>query len=1401
MPDIQQPQPLGFGQSSLAAPPAPIPEYDAKLELENRRAASSTWDTVKSIVRQDSVVPGLLAEMAGDNTLAPDPKYNPFEDPSLKEVSKGIPEEYMPYLWKAHSAAHARYTADRIREKMADQQRLDDLGTTGNVGRFALGLLMPENLLLDVVGVGLVSGAVQAARVARAARGATSTVGRAAAVAEDAAAQVAAKGSGKAVASGVGFGVAENAAIEKLRQQYNFEDSDEAVLAAGLIGGAFTLPFSAYGARTARRVAGAADREANALRALADAHEGRQLTPEQMQTINQVHTHAKAVEDLEAGRISEDKYVETLLKASREPVHQRVLDDDLMGPHESDANFLDRLQERTRAQADEVIQKYHADAAENSRLIQHQARQFVADSVARRKADAQKLREAAAAHESTGTTLADLQTAPPETPPSAMAQALRKAFGTDPVQATKLKAETAARDAAQAADDAASRAAEAKKAKEDAWAAADAAEARQRKLQEEHAYTQREVLAAELEDPHGAHQAPVEEPTPSEPAAPTRPTDRDLAEAMVGQEVSWLTPDGVVVGTLSHIRDYEGTLRAVIRDEDGKMRSVDPKTLDQWPHTDAPSGFLHGSIGAAQVLPVRAMRDMDRYSSNFTGYSTVPGTNGKVKVPLRFDLYAFMNESQNSVIRRVANALLKDPVGDKDRSRSQDHTAGEWRDQLRRTIAGEFHLTAREALQEARKAAKVPFWDQVGFNARFYEAVSMVTRGDNAALAAWPAASHGAIQKAASAQRKAYAEMLTKMKEAGVEGADQINPNAAYVNRVWRHDKIRQAIATHGEDAVHNLLASSFFGMTHTGPLTGNIQKAKSFLSAIRKLEFGTELQDIHLAARDMHTLREELKTAGLTSKEIDDIVDVMFEKGQPDEQAGKPGNLQPRMSIDETAAVNTHAGTLRIHDLVENDSRVLVDRYVSTMGGHYGLARVGITSNAKFRELVREAEAEHMAMNNGDRFTQELQWLKDAHAHTIGKPMSMADYSGTARFASAARAYTRSITLGQLGLTAAFEMKQAIGVMGMRAFITQLPTFRGFLTGLRQGFVPDPGLARQVLQISGHGSEMAMAYARSREISEDLPAHILGGAEHMGNRLSHMTDVVSGNASMTAMTRQMSAKMSIQYLHDLGETAARMTDKVRNRLAGHGLEGQWADDVVRDLRTFANTTDGVVKDIRLDDWLKHDPETYEAFQVFVGRQVRDVIQDHDLGETMPFMHSTLGKLFAELKTFFFVAHAKNLLKNLNYMDGTTMAVMLYGMVGEAMSYAMQQAINNPGQLDKRLDPEVMGPAVMMRMSNLGFAPMIAETGYQMATGKSLMASGSTSSGTNNRNLFLTPTMQTGQALWNIPGHGLQALFGTNAYTGTDLKSDVRALPLGNTYGMRALANYFAETLPTSNAE
>ncbi len=69
-------------------------------------------------------------------------------------------------------------------------------------------------------------------------------------------------------------------------------------------------------------------------------------------------------------------------------------------------------------------------------------------------------------------------------------------------------------------------------------------------------------------------------------------------------------------------------------------------------------------------------------------------------------------------------------------------------------------------------------------------------------------------------------------------------------------------------------------------------------------------------------------------------------------------------------------------------------------------------------------------------------------------------------------------------------------------------------------------------------------------------------------------------------------------------------------------------------------------------------------------------------------MHTTLGKMFDELRTFMLVGHAKNFLKNAELRDATALQAFFISFLAEALAYSLQSAINFPDKLATRLtDP------------------------------------------------------------------------------------------------------------------
>jgi hypothetical protein len=803
--------------------------------------------------------------------------------------------------------------------------------------------------------------------------------------------------------------------------------------------------------------------------------------------------------------------------------------------------------------------------------------------------------------------------------------------------------------------------------------------------------------------------------------------------------------------------------------------------------TPAPDGFIaKGSIGSGQREAIASIAEQR------TAFAKA-----------RLDIFAQLNGSENPMVKKLAFGLVKDPI-QVDNLYAQGWTASEWKSHLRRTYAGEFFTQSREAVKEAVKTRGLNFYQRLstGFDRDFHELVTRVTRGDESVLAKNPDIAPS-LRKASSAMRKAYDNMYAEAVAAGVKGIDQVSPQDFYVNRQWDLRKMREAAVKHGGwDAIHRLVA----GAIKVPDFAGDVEKATKFVGAVRKLEFSPVMQDIMLHSQDMGTLRRELAAHNgkLSSDEIDALIDTMFEakaKSKGSADAGMATNLKYRFDLDENHVVSTPAGQLRIADLLENDSRMLVDTYFNSMAGHTALAKQGITSKADWDTRMREV-SDWFTQNvtQADKAQKHVQLLNDIYANITGRPMSTQDFSTANRVAGAARAYTRSVMLGQLGFAAAFEMKQAAALFGIKSMLQHMPSFSGFLTSLREGHVPGSKLARDISHIAGFGNEMAMSYARHAEVEDGFAGRTLNRTENFTNHASHAVDILSGNAGFTALTRNWSARMFTQQALDWAHRPASLTPKWRERMVGWGISDDDLDHVLDKLKEHSERgPGGRVEGIDYEAWARDSHSTYEKFQLAVSRAARDAVQDHDLGETMPFMHSTLGKVFGELKSFFLVAHAKNMLKNLHYHDATAFQVWGIGLLGEAMGYMTQTAANyaaQPDELQKRLTVERIASASFFRMAAAGMLPNLVDVGYGLATGQSLVQQGTTAN-TDNRTL-VPPSLLMAGRIARAPVALTGLMFGTHEVTQQEARDLAGIIPGSRLMGAAQSVNYLVNTLPKS---
>lgn len=1417
---LEESNPLG----PVTATPFPVSNAQVQTDKKEREAKTGFFDYLNAMWREDSPVDGIMARLAVEKNLLPDPNYVPYAPDEWKSLTAGIPEEYHSEFYKAHSAAHAQFLRERLLQKVDNLQHLSDMGVAGNIGRFAFGFVEPTNLLAAVAGGPILAGvngvrrSVRAAsNVARLARG----VDEAAVAADNIAAAAAHEGSTAAVATNIAGAGAVGAGFEAVRQDVNHEDSPAGILEAALFTMGLAAPFAGLSARQMNRFTAVAASDAQALRVAQKAIKGDALNEAEQQTLKAAEARLKKVYDVETGKVdaaAQEPSVVFVDKKGNATVGsnaERTLYVDSKGnvsgerpaytAHEtyveSDSEFVAGLRRQFREQADKVRSEMFPPEDRSAPHSPNETERAMAEARLSRENEMWASRQRIAAE--AGRPVEPAFTPHPDRPlEGPMQAAIRKAADEGrAADAKSLQAEfdTAmqhmeAKSKAESARkrtsdyDAALREVEAQKAKElnDLWASGHISKA---EADEAMAELTRERGAAAI--PEKREAARAERDVPNEGAdKPVEGTE------VILRDDSGRADSGVVVGV-----NQKGTLKVDMYPEMSpsfkpasgarykwvKREDLDPDSALYRDPGELEGTFLHGSVGSAQGAPI----------------ANDPGQGSTAFAKARLDIFAQLNKSSNSVIRQFAQWMIKDAI-QTDKYVAQGWTASERKSHISRVLAGEFHRTARDAWHEVVKVRGISKWKQIDAHREFYENVSRVTRGDTDVLAANPDIA-AQLKKASAAQTKVYDELATRALNAGVKGAENIllSGNAAYVNRVWNHNNIRAALKEFSPTTVHQLLAAAF-----RGSWRGDAEKAKVFLNVIREHEFTHVLQDLQMLGGDLHTLRSELKAAGMSDAKIDLITETMFDVKESGKEvdAGNAANLKFRFDIDENASLTQNGKTLRVADLFENDARVLVDKYVNSIGGHISVAETGgYKSRSDFMRALADSDAEHLKgdslTTDAAAFNREKQTVMDMYNAITGRPMSTQSYNRIDRVLNAFRAYTRSAMLGQLGIAAATEMSNAIGLGTFQAFMQQSPAFAHLIRSFRTGRIAKPELARDIEAMVGSGHELAAAYARQHEVSEFTYDRGVTMFEDFANKSAHAVDVLSGNRNITAATRQMAAAIMVQKHVNMATGKMKLTPKLRERLVGQGIDDDMIDDVLAHLDTFSKKdARGIVDEIDWEGWQQQHPKTYDTYQLALMREVRDAIQDHDIGETAHFMHTTLGKIASELRTFLFVSHAKQNLKNLHYRDLQALTTFSFTFAAQVMATASQTAINfaqNPQERDRRLSPESLVWSSLQRMSIMGLTPAIFGTTWAAATGQPFLQVGSTAN-TDNRNLLLTPSMTMAQRLIGGLGTGAQAFnpFASTTTTQKEARDLFGALPGSNLWLMRNLNDSISSSFP-----
>lgn len=520
---------------------------------------------------------------------------------------------------------------------------------------------------------------------------------------------------------------------------------------------------------------------------------------------------------------------------------------------------------------------------------------------------------------------------------------------------------------------------------------------------------------------------------------------------------------------------------------------------------------------------------------------------------------------------------------------------------------------------------------------------------------------------------------LAEMKASGVRGAEDVVESSGYFSRRWdigKVESIERALMDSGltEAAARSRVVRMVAqGMRRANgwdsDLAGDIAKALIDRTR-RKGYFEDSAFRSHVGNDNLREVRDILEGAGVRGDRLQRAMDVMA--GVTDE-AGKASVLKHRIDIDMRAGMMMPDGSFKtVADMIDSNMANITERYLDTVSGRAGLARLGLEDQSAIDNLRKTALAS--IRSEGER-GRAAKLFDDTIAAIQGKPVG----DDMPAFMRASQAATRMVGLASSGLWQVTEYAPMMARYGMLKTLgymfRELPGARQLFDSVRR----DTGASTQLKDVLTRNSS---ADIRMRPFVTRLEDNFeIPHSANVQLALSQAQQLVPYmNAQKFVQTHQ--ARVMANLMIDSLVKAAKGDVRAMHAFEQYGLKPdimvELADDIRRHGMDTALWSEGT--------WAKaRGPLTKAA---------DDAVLRNRTGEIPAFAQfSQLGKFIFTFRSFVLGAHNKVLAGTLarDGLAGLSLT-MLYQFPMAAMATLANATIQGkPIQDEKELVAKSLG--------------------------------------------------------------------------------------------------------------
>jgi hypothetical protein len=687
---------------------------------------------------------------------------------------------------------------------------------------------------------------------------------------------------------------------------------------------------------------------------------------------------------------------------------------------------------------------------------------------------------------------------------------------------------------------------------------------------------------------------------------------------------------------------------------------------------------------------------------------------------IRRSFASILGGSASPEVVRLARAMADDSLLREDGSGNRIAASTWVQRETAKRLAG-YQRNFNAATDDWLRANKTPVLRRSAERERFANQVGEALRMPGGTF------SDPHLARAVKAARDTFTDVLETAKRHNVRGLENVNPGDAYFSRVWLPDALNKAAAIHGHGSLVELFRTALLGATKDMTPDEANAVARAMLNTIRDLDKYVDLDKAKLASGDdPEVIREALLAEGIDPVRVEEIIKQI---GPKEKKGGDIGPAKRRALLDETAAITTPFGTLRLVDLMDSNVERVLPRYTRQMLGAsaatemYSVIRGPGSAPLHTWKAASDALATRMksASMKAEQVGKELALLNTLDKHVRGIPL-LGD-TRASRIMRRLRALNYIRLSGTFGFAQVPEMSGIVAEGGVLTMLNSLPAYRNVFKTVRDGGSLDNELLATIEAVTGTGTDRLLNRFHGRNEWSD-------GAERAGTEVDRALHAgikfagdISGMAAINAASQRFAAVAAIQKFWSFAQSGRTPSAK---RLAALGMSESDAKRILSAMRTEAELGRGIkvergvlfgrrVANFDVDKWA--DQDAAARFVDAIDRWSRRVIQTNDIGNMHPWMVTDWGRSLFQFRSFVAVAWEKQLLHRIQMRDWEAFSSMIAGSFTAGLVYAGQTYIQSLGRDDRkeflaeRLTPGAIARAAGARTAAASFLPALVDTG------------------------------------------------------------------------------------------